>query len=153
MTTGALKLRLEDADDLKIAATVLQDAIIPASDLAYLPNEQRFVCVANRFCWEGAPDSTSKPPYYRVNCGVNLDQVTAVRSKGLAAGGGQALLNLLTVGVEAGGILLVFAGGGAIQLETSGVKGYLEDIGEPWPTHSHPAHADADVPSGGSTGP
>lgn len=152
MTEGALKLRFVDEDDLKVAATMLQDAIIPAADMAYLPNEQRFVLVANRFCWESAPDLSSKPPFYRVNCGLTVDQVTAVRSRNVAARRGEAMLDLLTLGVEDGGIMLVFAGGGEIQLETDGLRGYLEDIGEPWPTQSHPAHTGVDVASDGQSG-
>ncbi len=140
MTTRRLRLRIEDEEDLSVAATVLQDAIIPAADMAFLPEERRFVFVANRFCWEEG--QSGKDAYERVNCGVAFDGVEAVRSRDVAAEPG-AMLNLLTVGVEDGAIMLVFAGGGAIRLDASAVRGHLEDLGEPWPTRSRPDHPGA----------
>jgi len=142
MNTGRLKLRIEDADDLPVLASVLQDAIVPVSDMGFLPDERRFVLVANRFRWEAGKDSASGA-YERVNCAVTFEVIRGVRSRGIAAGDG-GMLNLLTVGVEDGAVMLVFAGGGAIRLEVEDIRGHMEDIGEPWPTQSRPRHAEAD---------
>ena len=141
MTTRRLRLRIEDEEDLSVAASVLQDAIIPAADMAFLPDEQRFVFVANRFCWEEKGGANAG--FERVNCGVAFEGVSAVRSRDVATDPG-AMLNLLTVGVEDGAIMLVFAGGGAIRLDAGAVRGHLEDLGEPWPTRSRPEHPGAE---------
>ncbi|HZU89593.1 MAG TPA: DUF2948 family protein [Stellaceae bacterium] len=52
---GALRLRAEDTDDLAVISACLQDALVPVGDIAYMPEEQSFVFVANRFRWEGHP--------------------------------------------------------------------------------------------------
>jgi hypothetical protein len=142
MTARCLKLLIADADDLAVAAAVLQDAIVPAADMAFLPDERRFVFVANRFCWESAADGPATEPYERVNCGVTFEDVRAVSSRGTGA----EMLNLLTVGVEGEAILLVFAGGGAVRLDAAAIRGHLEDIGEPWPSRNRPRHADLPEP-------
>ena len=49
-----LKLRAHDADDLQVMAALLQDAIVPVSEMLFLPNAKRFILVANRFRWAEA---------------------------------------------------------------------------------------------------
>jgi hypothetical protein len=51
----SLKLRARDAGDLEMIAAILQDALVPLADMKYLPREQRFALLLNRFRWEGAP--------------------------------------------------------------------------------------------------
>ena len=77
--SAKLKLRAEDAEDIAVIATCLQDALVQVSDIAYLPEERRFVMVANRFCWEdcGQPDGSAL--FSRVHCGVVFDGVARVR--------------------------------------------------------------------------
>ncbi len=50
-----LKLRGEDEDDLAVISAVLQDALVAVGEMAYFPEEARFVLVANRFRWESPP--------------------------------------------------------------------------------------------------
>ena len=59
-----LKLRAEDEEDLAVVSTILQDALVPVAEMAYLPEEKRFVLVANRFKWEAppAPLVEARPP-------------------------------------------------------------------------------------------
>ena len=52
LPTERLRLKARDADDLQIISAALQDAIVAVGDMAYLPDEQRFVLVVNRFKWE-----------------------------------------------------------------------------------------------------
>ena len=49
---AGLRLRAEDSDDLAVISACLQDSLVPVRDLAYLPDEGRFMLVANRFRWE-----------------------------------------------------------------------------------------------------
>ncbi len=51
-----LKLRAEDAEDLRIISAVLQDSLIPLAEMQFLSDEGRFVMIANRFRWENCPD-------------------------------------------------------------------------------------------------
>ena len=47
-----LKLRARDREDFAVVSAVLQDALVPVVDMAWLPQESRFALVANRFRWE-----------------------------------------------------------------------------------------------------
>ncbi|MCG8356341.1 MAG: DUF2948 family protein [Kiloniellales bacterium] len=160
-----LKLRARDPDDVRVIAGVLQDALVPLKDVAYLKRENRFVMVANRFRWEGAGraaegmerspeepvtdeqaedaafDEDAEPaPYERINCGVCFDRVTQVRFKGLDLKQRDQFLNLLTVDTAPGAVTLLFSDGAAIRLDVTGIACHLEDLGEAWPTRWRPQH-------------
>lgn len=155
-----LKLRAHDARDLQALAPILQDALVPVSEVAYLPHERRFVMVANRFRWEGpAPETEPEPApagdarfenagpqvgtgplYERVNCGVCFDRVRHVRARGLDLAERDQILNLLTLWAEPGAVRLLFSGGAEIRLEVSQIRCHMEDLGQPWPTRWRPSH-------------
>ncbi len=87
---GGLRLAARDPDDLAVIAGCLQDAIVPVADIAFVPEEQRFVMVANRFRWEEAQEGRSRATYERVNCGVSFEGVERVqRAGGSTFGGGR----------------------------------------------------------------
>ncbi len=139
---GGLKLRATDDEDLAVVSAVLQDAVIPIEEMAYLPEESRFVLVANRFRWEDAErDPVEGRIYERVHCALVVDQVTAVRTRGVDRSRGETILSLLAVTGAPGAIELTFAGGGAIRVEVERVLCHLEDVDEPYPTQWRPRHA------------
>jgi hypothetical protein len=47
-----VKLRAHDIEDMDVIASLLQDALIPLSEIAYQRAERRLVMVVNRFMWE-----------------------------------------------------------------------------------------------------
>lgn len=141
-----LKLRAEDEEDLEIVAACLQDALIAVGDIKYLPDDHRFVLVANRFCWEAMPcdqDSEASPDdcFERVHTGLRFENVTAVRQRGIDKLDAGQLLELLTIQLDDDALLLVFAGDAAIRLETGQPLCFMEDLDEPWPTKWRPSHA------------
>lgn len=161
MTSGRpLKLRARDPQDMDVIAAVLQDALVPLVDVAFLRRDKRFVMVANRFVWSAedrgdapaAPlartegedarfeDSEEEPRFRRVNCGVRFDRVRRVRARGFDLGARDQILNLLTIKTEPGRITLLFSDAAAIRLEVSDILCHLEDIGETWPTRWQPQH-------------
>ena len=157
-----LKLRAHDPADMDVVAALLQDALVPQADMAYLAREKRFVMVANRFRWHGDPAEDDlpaaptaepaggdvafaeaagdAPPFERVNSGLCFDKVARVRYRGLRPGGNDEILNLLTIDSRPGAITLIFAGDAAIRLEVEAIRCHLEDIGDPWPTRWRPRH-------------
>ena len=176
-----LRLRAHDPQDMDVIAALLQDALVPRVDMAFLPEEKRFVMVANRFHWpkdqtqagvrqapsrpEPTPegedasfdDSENPPPFERVNSGVCFDKVQRVRFRGLSPDAKGEILSLLTITSDPRSITLLFAGDAAIHLEVEAVRCHLEDLGRPWPTRWRPEHAleDDDAPAkseGGSSG-
>jgi hypothetical protein len=150
-----LKLRAEDEEDLKTISAILQDALVTIADMTYLPDERRFVLVANRFRWESEPDllpvqaeDEDCPPcpvFERVLTGLCFEGVTGVRLKGIDRSRRGQILELLHLGWQPGSLTLTFAGGGLIRLETGRIAFRLDDICEPWPTLTRPTHQiDAD---------
>jgi len=139
-----LRLMIEDADDLKILSTVLQDAIAKIGDFAHLPRQRRFAFVANRFVWENAADK-KRGPFARVRVGCHFDDVLAVKQLNLRPDAKDGVLDLLAIRFEpasdgAGAVTLDFAGGGAIRLEVESLNAQLADISEPWLTQAKPGH-------------
>ena len=69
-----LKLLAFDADDLAVISANLQDALLRVGDLAWLPAEQRFVAVSNRFDWVEALKEAGDPTaaYLRRRSGLRF---------------------------------------------------------------------------------
>jgi hypothetical protein len=139
-----LRLMVEDADDLGVLSTVLQDAIAKIGDIAHLPAQRRFAFVANRFVWEDAADK-KRGPFARVRSGCHFDDVIVVRQMNLRPDAKEGVLDLLAIRFEpgedgAGAVVLDFAGGGAIRLEVESLNAQLADISAPWLTRARPAH-------------
>ena len=138
-----LKLRAADAEDLAVLSACLQDAVIAIRETTFLPGEQRFVFVANRFRWEDA--DRERPVegaaiYERVHCGVCFDAVSAVRQQGLVQSRRGQIVSLLTIEKGEGTIDLVFSAGIVIRLEVGQILCHVQDLDEPWPTQWRPSH-------------
>ncbi|MFQ5955390.1 MAG: DUF2948 family protein [Kiloniellales bacterium] len=142
-----LKLRAEDAEDLAVIATCLQDALVPVGDLTFLPEARQFIGVLNRFCWECASDTPAaerrtEADYQRVLCGLRFDAVRNVKIHGVRPRDAGRLLQLLTIEPSDQAITLVFAEDVAYRLDVDHVQCILEDLVEPWPTRWRPRHGD-----------
>ena len=146
-----LKLRAEDADDLAVLSTCLQDALVPVRDLAYVPDQQIFVFVANRFRWESRlRSSPGEAERQRILCAVTFSTINSVSYRGFRRSDEDRILALLAIRSEATGgggaaIHLEFSGGAAIRFEAARVLCHTKDLGDPWPTPWHPRH-DAEEP-------
>lgn len=135
----ALKLRAEDAEDLAVISAILQDSLVTVGEMAWLPDEKRFVMIANRFRWE--PDIAGEhQDFERILSGLRIDGVTRVQRRGFSLKDKDGLLALLAIRVEEGALLFHFAGGGSIRLEVERILCHLDDLGEPWPTRWRPKH-------------
>jgi hypothetical protein len=150
-----LKLRCEDEEDVVVLSSLLQDALVPMAELAWLPAEKCFVFVASRFVWEECIDVTLPAGeagiecYLRQNFGVTIDGVKAVKSRGIDIADKSRILELLAIKaeVEAGvaAIELIFAGGAGIRIECERIALHGQDVGEPWPTLHRPRHPDIEA--------
>ena len=153
-----LKLRAEDAEDLAVAASLLQDALLPVRDMTFEQNDSRFVMVVQRFRWETAPSPETVPAdgdtlfCERIHCGIRFEGVEAVRSYGLDRRKRGHILNLLTIHASPGQIELAFADDVTIRLAVDRILCHIEDIGEPWPTVFTPSHPDSGDEMGAADG-
>jgi hypothetical protein len=139
-----LKLRAEDEEDLAVVSTILQDALVPVGEMVYLPEEKRFVLVANRFKWEAPPLPGGKL-YERAHIGIAFDEVEGVKIRGFERADHDRILHVLAVRAQPGAVVFDFSGNGSMRLEVGRILCHLEDIGEPWPTRWRPRHP-LDVP-------
>jgi Protein of unknown function (DUF2948) len=135
-TPGPVKLRAEDAEDVAVVSAILQDALVAVGDMAWLPDERRFVLVASRFRRE-VPDGT----FQRVRCGLRFDEVDAVWRQHFSLRDRDRILVMLAIRPEDRRVLRIdFAGGAGVRLEVGRFLCHLEDLGEPWPTRRQPRH-------------
>jgi len=147
-----LKLRAVDAEDFAVLGACLQDALVPVQDMRFLGEENRFVMVANRFCWEklaaeegtgAGQGGTAAGSYERVHCGITFEHVLSVEAKGFTPGAAAdrgRLLEVLTIQAEGDVLTLVFSGGAAVRLRVERVEAFVQDMDEPWPTMWRPHH-------------
>jgi Protein of unknown function (DUF2948) len=139
-----LKLCAFDEEDLAVLSAHTQDAVLKVGDMVYLPQEGRFAVAMNRFIWEKAADGKRKA-FERRRSVLSFDRVSAVRSSRIDRDRPDAVLELLAVSFEtadtpAGKVTLVFAGGGAVQLDVEVIEARLADLGAAWATSAKPEH-------------
>lgn len=154
--TAPVKIIARDAEDLAVVSACLQDALIPLNEMRYLPQERRFIMVANRFRWERAAQGRGEPapatdaPFesdedfgaqQRTNAGICIDRVLAVRSRNIDRSRPDDFLSVLSVQLDGNKLAFLFAGGGVIQVEIEALALYLSDLGKAWPTQWQPDHA------------
>src|SRR5262249_61266590 len=64
----ALKFVVLDEEDLEVASTHLQDAVVKISDVFWRPREKRLVLALNRFDWECVQGQGAKATQGSDNC-------------------------------------------------------------------------------------
>ncbi len=145
-----LKLIALDAEDLAVISAHVQDSVVRAGDMAFLPSEKRFAAVINRFDWAGAlaaVEKGRKPASERRRAGLRFERVLRARITGIRLSNKSRFLSLLALTFEpAGGedpggrIRLDFAGGAAIELTVECIEAELQDLGAAWRARRVPSH-------------
>ncbi|HET9716846.1 MAG TPA: DUF2948 family protein [Pseudolabrys sp.] len=140
-----LKFVVLDEEDLEVASTHLQDAVVKVSDILWRPQEKRVVVALNRFDWEAAtgPD----PEYRRRRAALRFERVLACKCRQIDPARKDAVLNLLAVEFHeleapSGAVTLTFSGGSTVRLEVECLEAELADLGPTWVTDLCPFHAD-----------
>jgi hypothetical protein len=148
-----LKLIAFDADDLAVMSAHLQDALLKIGDIAYLPREQRFAAIGNRFDWADAITSSENgsQEYLRRRAALRFERVLGARLQGIDLAKKDTVVSLLAISYEpseapAGNVTLHFADGGAIRLQVECIEAELKDLGSVWRVASMPKHAIDDSP-------
>ena len=139
MSLAPLKLYARGEEDMNVISALLQDAVAQLGDMHFMAEENRFVILFNRFCWE------QEGAALRVRSAMQLANVVSIRQKKLNLARRDAIVSLLAVRFQAneapaGEICLQFAGGGEIRLAVEACEAILEDITAPWAATSRPVH-------------
>ncbi|HAA92582.1 MAG TPA: DUF2948 domain-containing protein [Rhodospirillaceae bacterium] len=137
--TAPVRLRAQSLEDLSVISALLQDAVVPIGDIAYLREENSFVLVASRYCWECDGERTGM----RVLAGLRFDQVRKAAFRDIDRKNRNQFLELLSVNFADGAVAMHFAGGGAIRLDVDDLTVALEDLDEPRPTTFQPSHEES----------
>lgn len=134
---GPIALRAYDADDLRVIATLAQDAVFPIGEMTWDRRRRRFALLLNRFRWE---EAAARPPE-RVQAVLVIDDVMGVASQGIDTSADDLVLSLLTLEWAAGAdgtgrITLTLAGDGAIAVDVETLEVTLRDVTRPYPAPS-----------------
>ncbi len=132
-----LSLLARDIQDLSVLSAMLQDAIVPLFDMAYLEKDRAFVAALNRFRWEAAAQEAAGE---RVHAGLRFDKVNRVQFRNVDRADRDAFVSFLSVVYDEGVVVIHFSGGGAVRLEVDELNCSLRDLDEPWPTIWRPNH-------------
>jgi hypothetical protein len=139
-----LKFVVLDEEDLEVASTHLQDAVLKVSDVLWRPREKRVVVALNRFDWEGS--QTANPEYRRRRAALRFERVLSCKCQQIDPARKDAVLNLLAVEFcetesPSGVVTLTFSGGATMRLDVECLEAELADLGPCWVTAACPAHA------------
>ncbi|MES2550634.1 MAG: DUF2948 family protein [Pseudomonadota bacterium] len=143
-----LRLVAQDAEDLKVISTLVQDAVLPVTELKFDAKRHRFALMLNRFRWEDRSQAEQVGrPYERVRSVLVVENVLKVQSLGFDRADKDLVLSLLsldfTAGEEgAGRLTLTLAGDGAIALDVEALEVRLDDVTRPYraPSGKVPRH-------------
>lgn len=98
-----LNLGAEDAEDLKVISTLVQDAVFPVTEMKWQPSHRRFGLLLNRFRWEDKDAAARRDrPFERVQSVLVFDSVLSVASQGIDRSEKDMVMSLLSVEFEPG---------------------------------------------------
>jgi hypothetical protein len=143
-----LRLKAEDAEDVGVLAALVQDAVMPASEMRWERGRRRFSCLLNRFRWEDKAKAERRGrPVERVRSLLVAEDVMGASHQGLDVRDADTVLSLLTLAFEpgedgTGRLILTFAGDGAVALDVEAVNVILQDVTRPYtaPSGKAPSH-------------
>lgn len=130
--TQTLRLIGHEAADVPVISALMQDAAVRVDDIAFDARAHRFALVANRYRWEADVPS-------RTRSALHFDGVIRAQRKRWPADG-DAVLALLAIRADDGGVTLDFSGGASVRLETECIDLVLEDLTGPWGARAVPRH-------------
>ena len=143
-----LSLGAETAEDLAVISALVQDAVLPITEIRYDRRRRELALLVNRFRWEDRAAAEARGrAFERVRAVLLLRGVLAVQSQGIDRGAPDTVLSLLALEWEpgedgTGRITLVLAGEGAVALDVECVDVTLRDVTRPYvaPSRKAPRH-------------
>ena len=135
---GPLRLVAQDLEDLGVISALVQDAVLPVTELRYDPKRRRFALMLNRFRWEDRVEAEAVGrAYERVRSVLVVEDVRKVQSFGFDRAEKDLVLSLLSMAFEPGDdgtgrLTLTLAGDGAIALDVETLDVRLDDVTRPY---------------------
>lgn len=143
-----LNLIAQDGDDLGVISALVQDAVLPITEMTWDRKARRFAALINRFRWEDrAAAEAAKRPVERVRALLTVADVLAVRTQGIDRQDRDTVLSILSLTWEpgpdgTGRLVLVLAGDGAVAIAVEALDISLRDVTRPYraPSGKVPSH-------------
>lgn len=145
-----LRIRAEDAEDLQVVSSLVQDAICPGSEMKWRKAARQFAILVNRFRWEDhATAQRIGRAAERVQSLLVIEDAMHVATQGVQPGDADTVLSLLSLAFEpgedgTGAMVLTFAGDGAVKVDVEAINVTLHDVTRPYvaPSGKSPSHPD-----------
>ena len=137
-----IRLKALGPEDIPVISTLIQDSVLPSSEISWLPKENRFGLLLNRFRWENKSQSPE-----RVQTVLVFDNVLSAKTNGIDSSNKDQILSILSLGFEAGDdasgtFNIILAGDGEIALQVECIDVTLQDATRPYisPSKIVPSH-------------
>lgn len=141
----ALKLIAQTPDDLTVISSLMQDTTVLVGDMAWLPKEQQFALVGNRYRWE-KKGWFRRPKGERVRTAMHFSGINSAQLTGIDLSQKEEVLDLLNIEAHETGIgvsiLLNFAGEASIRLSAETIDAVVTDLTDAWEARARPSHKD-----------
>ena len=144
MSKKYLKLLAYTKEDLNVISAHLQDAIVFASDIAYLKKNRILLIQLNRFMWEDVEKGVFRKNK-RIRTVLKFDNVMHVVSKNINQNDKNVCLDFLAIeskikADKSYDINLIFSGGAIVEINSEVIEVKLDDQGSPWVSKAKPKH-------------
>lgn len=145
MTEGrALRIVAEDASDLEIISSAVQDAVLKAENIKFDRKQRRMTLEINRFQWEDA--KSKRGPQGRVRALLAFDTVLSVKTRAVSKADPEMVYSVLSLAFDpdeeppGGKLSILFAGDGELALQVEAIDVTLLDSSYEWTTRHRPDH-------------
>jgi hypothetical protein len=137
-----------DAGDLQVISTLVQDAVLPVTEISWRPSDRRLALLVNRVRWEDVENAKrGGRAVERVQSILGIDNVLRVASQGVDPKDKDMILSLLSIAFEPGddaegAVILTFAGDGGMKAQVEALEVSLRDVTRPYaaPSGRAPDH-------------
>jgi len=137
-----------DSDDLGVISALVQDAVLPATEIKWLRRDRKLALLVNRFRWEDVDQAKlQRRPVERVQSLVVINDATGVASQGINPRDADLILSILSIEFDgpadgAGQVMITLAGDGAIRANVDALDVTLRDVTRPYvaPSGNVPQH-------------
>ena len=144
----ALNIGAFDTSDLEIVSSLIQDSILPASEIQWLPNSDKLFLLVNRFRWEDKDIELSQgKTAERVQSLLMISHVKSVSSSGFSPKQKDKVLSILSISFDGddggfGNVLITLSGNGGIRVGVDALEMNLRDVTMPYiaPSRLSPWH-------------
>ena len=132
----ALNIGAFDKRDLEVVSSLIQDSILPTSEIKWLSNSDKLAILINRFRWEDTKLSQGKN-LERVRSLLMINHVKNISSSGFSPKQKDKVLSILSISFDGdegglGSILILLSGDGAVRVDVDALEIDLRDVTMPY---------------------